>query len=86
MKHPRIVAFVVLGSIALAGCGIQPGAVIGAMSKDGTEIADYEVKPADLFHTYLRAIGLDPTSEFDVGGRAIPMADPTGVAIEELLA
>ncbi|MDG2383318.1 MAG: DUF1501 domain-containing protein [Pirellulaceae bacterium] len=73
-------------SIALAGCGIQPGAVIGAMSKDGTEIADYEVKPADLFHTYLRAIGLDPTSEFDVGGRAVPMADPTGVAIEELLA
>lgn len=73
-------------SIALAGCGIQHGAVIGAMSKDGTEIADREVKPADLFHTYLRAVGLDPTDEFDVGGRAVPMADPTGQAIEELLA
>lgn len=73
-------------SIALAGCGIQPGAVIGAMSKDGTEIADREVKPADLFHTYLRAIGLDPTDEFDIGGRSVPMADPTGNAVEELLA
>ena len=72
-------------SIALAGCGIQHGAVIGAMSKDGTEIADREVKPADLFHTYLRAIGLDPTGEFDIGGRPVPMADPTGKAIEELL-
>ena len=73
-------------SIALAGCGIQHGAVIGAMSEDGTEIADREVKPADLFHTYLRAIGLDPQSEFDIGGRAVPMADPTGNAIKELLA
>ena len=73
-------------SIALAGCGIQPGAVIGAMNKDGTEIADREVKPADLFHTYLRAIGLDPQSEFDIDGRSVPMADPTGMAVEELLA
>ena len=73
-------------SIALAGCGIQGGGVVGAMSDDGTKIADREVKPADLFHTYLRAIGLDPTSEFNIGGRAVPMADPTGKAIEELLA
>ena len=73
-------------SIALAGCGIQPGAVVGAMSKDGTEIADREVKPADLFHTYLRALGLDPTSSFQIAGREIPMADPTGNAVEEILA
>ena len=73
-------------SIALAGCGIQPGAVIGAMSDDGMEIADREVKPADLFHTYLQAVGMDPTAEFDIDGRAIPVADPTGAAIEELLA
>jgi hypothetical protein len=72
-------------SIALAGCGIQPGAVIGAMSDDGMEIADREVKPADLFHTYLEAVGIDPTAEFDIDGRAIPVADPTGNAIEELL-
>lgn len=73
-------------SIALAGCGIQPGAVIGAMSEDGMQIADREVNQADLFHTYLRALGLDPTDEFDIGGRTVPMADPTGNAITELLA
>jgi len=72
-------------SIALAGSGIQAGAVIGAMNKDGTEIADREVKPADLFHTYLSAIGLDPQSDFEIGGRSVPLADPTGNAIEELL-
>lgn len=73
-------------SIALAGCGIQQGAVVGAMSKDGTQIADREVNQADLFHTYLTALGLDPTDEFDIGGRAVPMADPTGNAIREILA
>ena len=73
-------------SIALGGCGIQSGAVVGAMSDDGMEIVDREVKPADLFHTYLQAVGMDPTAEFDIDGRAIPVADPTGSAIEELLA
>jgi uncharacterized protein (DUF1501 family) len=73
-------------SIALAGCGLQSGAVIGAMSKDGTKIEDREVNQADLFHTYLRAVGLDPTDEFNIGGRAVPLADPTGTAIEEILA
>lgn len=73
-------------SISLAGAGIKPGVVVGAMSDNGSEIVDREVKPADLFHTYLRAIGLDPTSEFDIGGRQVPMADPTGAAVEEILA
>lgn len=73
-------------SIAMAGCGLQPGAVVGAMSEDGMEIKDREVNHADLFHTYLRAVDLDPTSEFDIGGRNVPLADPTGSAIEEVLA
>ena len=72
-------------SIALAGCGIQPGAVIGATNKEGTEVSDREVSAADLFHTYLRAVGLDPTGDFLIGGRSVPLADPTGHAIEELL-
>ncbi len=73
-------------SIAMAGCGLQAGSVVGAMSKDGTQIVDREVKAADLFHTYLRALGVDPTEEFHVDGRSIPIADPTGRAVEELLA
>jgi hypothetical protein len=50
------------------------------------QIKDREVNQADLFHTYLEALGIDPTAEFDIGGRMIPIADPTGEAIEELLA
>lgn len=73
-------------SIAMAGCGLQHGAVIGAMSDDGTQIKDREVNQADLFHTYLEALGVDPNAEFDIGGRKIPIADPTGESISELLA
>ena len=73
-------------SIALAGCGIQPGAVIGATNKDGTEVVDREVDHRHLFHTYLQAVGIDSTSEFTIGGRSVPVADPTGSPIEELLA
>jgi len=73
-------------SIAVAGCGIQPGGVVGATNKDGTEISDRKTSAADLFHTYLEAVGLDPTSEWDIGGRTVPLADPTGSSISELLA
>ena len=73
-------------SVALGGCGIQPGAVIGKTNANGTEVADREVDHGHLFHTYLRAVGVDPTSKFDAGGRPIPIADPAAAAIEELLA
>ncbi|MGD9720653.1 MAG: DUF1501 domain-containing protein [Pirellulales bacterium] len=73
-------------SVALGGCGIQPGAVIGKTNANGTEVSDREVDHGHLFHTYLRAVGLDPEHKFDAGGRPIPVADPAAAAIEELLA
>jgi hypothetical protein len=73
-------------SIAMAGCGIQAGAVIGQTNKNGTEVADRQVDHRHLFHTYLQAVGLDSTGEFHVGGRSVPMADPSAGPIEELLA
>lgn len=72
-------------SIALAGAGIQKGAVIGATNKDGTEVSDREVDHGNLFHTYLQAVGVDSTGEFEIGGRNIPIADPAAGPIEELL-
>jgi hypothetical protein len=39
-----------------------------------------------LFHTYLRAVGLNPKDDFTVNGRAIQIADPTASPIQELLA
>ena len=73
-------------SVALGGCGIQPSAVIGKTNANGTEVADREVDHGHLFHTYLRAVGVDPAHKFDAGGRPIPVADPAAAAIEELLA
>ena len=73
-------------SVALGGCGIQPGAVVGATNENGTKVAEREVNGGHLFHTYMRAVGLDPTEEYRVKGRPVPMADPEASAIEELLA
>jgi hypothetical protein len=73
-------------SVALAGCGIQPGAVIGKTNDNGTAVADREVHGGHLFHTYMKAVGLDPMAQFDVDGRPIQLADPAASAIKELLA
>jgi hypothetical protein len=73
-------------SIALAGCGIKPGTVYGKTNEKGTEVVDGEVGAGHLFHTYLRAVGLDPTGDYEVDGRPVQIADPAAKAIEELLA
>jgi len=74
-------------SIALGGCGIQKGTVVGATNKNGTEVADREVDGGDLFHTYLNAVGIDPlVDDFFVNGREIQVADPAAGPIRELLA
>ncbi len=73
-------------SVALGGCGIQGGAVIGKTNDNGTEVADREVDHGHLFHTYLQAVGVDSTSKFDAAGRQIPIADPAAEPISELLA
>jgi hypothetical protein len=73
-------------SVVLGGCGIQAGAVIGKTNANGTEVADRQVDHGHLFHTYLKAVGVDPAGKFDAGGRTIPMADPAAAAIDEVLA
>jgi uncharacterized protein (DUF1501 family) len=73
-------------SIALAGAGVKPGVVVGKTNANGTAVVDREVHGGHLFHTYLRAVGLDPTESFEANGRAIQIADPTASAIGELLA
>lgn len=73
-------------SICLGGAGIQPGALIGATNKNGTEVSDREVDAGHLFHTYLRALGLKSNRQFNIGGRMFPMADPAMEPISELLA
>ncbi|MBQ16934.1 MAG: hypothetical protein CMJ65_07390 [Planctomycetaceae bacterium] len=73
-------------SIAVGGHGLVPGAIVGATNKEGTEVSEREVDGGHLFHTYLQALGLDSTANHDLGGRTVPIGDPTRSPIKELLA
>ncbi len=72
-------------SVCLGGARIQAGAVIGKTNKNGTAVAERQIDHGHLFHTYLEAVGLDSTDTFDIGGRPLPLADPAGSSIDELL-
>jgi uncharacterized protein (DUF1501 family) len=73
-------------SVALAGAGLKTGAVVGKTNANGTAVTDREVNGGHLFHTYLRAVGQDPTKNFYPNDRPVPIADPKASAITELLA
>jgi hypothetical protein len=73
-------------SVLVGGAGIQPGAVIGATSADGTEVIDRPVDHGHVFHTILQAIGVDSTADFHIGGRDFSIADPAKAPIREMLA
>jgi hypothetical protein len=73
-------------SMAMAGCGVKPGVVYGSTNMDGTEVKDDPVKLGDLFHTYLRALGIDSGLKYEVDGRTNPVADPAAKPINALLA
>lgn len=73
-------------SVAMSGCGLQRGAVVGKTNENGTQVVDREVDGRHLYHTYMKALGIDPAENFLVEGRPIPIADPSGSSINELLA
>jgi uncharacterized protein (DUF1501 family) len=72
-------------SVALAGCGIKGGALIGKTNANGTAVTEREVNGGHLFHTYLAAVGLNPTKNFYPNDRPVPIADPKASAISEIL-
>ncbi len=73
-------------SVLLGGAGIARGACIGKTNDNGTAVVDREVDHGHVFHTLLTGVGIDSKTEFDVGGRKYPLADPAKAPIEELLA
>jgi uncharacterized protein (DUF1501 family) len=72
-------------SVALAGCGVRAGTCIGRTNDNGTAVTDRQVNGGHLFHTYFRALGLNPSRNHHHEGRPIPMADPAASAISEVL-
>jgi hypothetical protein len=73
-------------SVAVGGAGIKGGAVVGKTNDNGTQVVDRQVNGGHLFHTYYRAVGLDPTRDFWHEGRPFHKADPKADAITEILA
>jgi uncharacterized protein (DUF1501 family) len=73
-------------SVAVGGCGIKGGAVVGKTNANGTAVTDRQVHGGHLFHTYLRALGFDSKKNFYIDQRPIPMADPKAEPIKEVLA
>ncbi len=73
-------------SVALAGCGIKGGVVVGKTNANGTAVTDREVNGGHLFQTYFKAVGLDPKKSYYVDQRPIAMTDPKASVIPEVLA
>src|SRR5262245_4681718 len=73
-------------SVALAGAGLQRGSVVGKTNANGTAVVEREVNAGHLFHTYLRAVGDDPTKNFYPNDLPVPVAESMPSAITELLA
>jgi uncharacterized protein (DUF1501 family) len=68
----------------LAGGGVGGGRVIGRTDKAGVEVVDRPVTVPDLFATFCRSLGIDPTVEnMASSGRPIKLVDD-GTAVEEL--
>lgn len=73
-------------SVVMAGAKVQRGVAYGKTNDKGTEVVDGQVDHANLFHTYLQAVGVDSTDSFDIEGRDVPIADPASKMIKQILA
>jgi hypothetical protein len=72
-------------SMAMAGCGVKPGVVYGSTNALGTEVKENPVHLGDLFHTWLTALGIDSSGQYQIHGQTNPIADPAAHPIQELL-
>ena len=71
-------------SIAMAGCGIKHGLTVGATNDKGTFVATEEYDIGHMFHTWFRALEIDPVkTEYDNGGQPLPIAHDDMKAIDE---
>ncbi|MBX3438211.1 MAG: DUF1501 domain-containing protein [Planctomycetaceae bacterium] len=73
-------------SVMMAGCRVPRGFAYGKTNDNGTEVIDGQCDHANLFHTYLQAVGVDSTASFNIEGRDVPLADPASQPIHAVLA
>lgn len=71
-------------SLLFAGAGVQPGKIIGATDKDGSQVTDNPIGPADVAFTVLDSLGIDPRKQLRTpDGRPVEILDE-GRRLEEL--
>jgi uncharacterized protein (DUF1501 family) len=74
-------------SLAMAGCGIKRGVVVGQTNEKGTEVDSEPLDIGHMFHTWFRALGIDPkNTEYSNNGQPLPIAHDDHHACEEVLA
>lgn len=74
-------------SLAMAGCGIRPGVVLGETLADGTDVNSEAWDIGALFHTWYTALGINSQeAEFMNGTQPLPIAHDDMQPIPELLA
>jgi len=73
-------------SLAMAGCGLKSGCVVGATNDKGTFVNDNGHDIGAVFHTWFHALGIDSKKvEYDNHGQPLPLAhDDMGPIMEAL--
>lgn len=73
-------------SIAMAGCGLKRGTVVGATNDRGDDVATEPYDIGHFFHTWFTALGIDPSQvEYDNHGQPLPIAHDGCKAISAAL-
>jgi hypothetical protein len=73
-------------SIAMGGCGLQRGAIIGSTNDKGFEVADQPYDIGHFFHTWFQALGVDSSKiEYNNHGQPLPIAHDECHAIKAAL-
>ena len=74
-------------SLAMAGCGVKKGIVVGKTNEQGTFVDGDAHDIGAMFHTWFAALGIDTTKvEYDNLGQPLPLAHDDMKPVKELLA
>jgi uncharacterized protein (DUF1501 family) len=74
-------------SLAMAGCGVRRGVVVGETDEQGTWVKSDGYDIGSLFHTWFAALGIDSVAvEYDDAGQPLPIAHEDMKPIREALA
>ena len=74
-------------SVAMAGRGLKKGVAAGRTNDRGTEVATEPHDIGALFHTWWRALGIDPeTTQYRNAGQPLPIAHEDMKPVREVLA